>query len=142
ADRPELLPFLPMVYAAWSDGVLSAPELAAIRDRAAAQAWLEQDAREALAGWLDPDRPPSAPALLALRERLRGLGTGPEDETRRSLVELGLALAHAEAGEGVWDHVDARRALRDLERELGTAPEEAVRRVLASGPPERVPAPA
>src|SRR5690606_29544810 len=32
--------------------------------------------------------------------------------------------------------------LRDLERELGTAPEEAVRRVLASGPPERVPAPA
>jgi acyl-CoA oxidase len=62
-DMPELLPFLPLVCVAWSDGILSAAEIAAIRDRVAAQDWLDEDARSALADWLNPDLPPSGPCL-------------------------------------------------------------------------------
>lgn len=80
-DRPELLPFLPLVYAAWSDGVLSGPELASIRDRASSQEWLDEEARAALANWLDPARPPSALALTRLKDRLRSLGGGEAGET-------------------------------------------------------------
>lgn len=39
-DLPELLPFLPMVYAAWSEGALPGPVFEAIRDGVAAQGWL------------------------------------------------------------------------------------------------------
>ena len=136
ADRPDLLPFLPMVYAAWSDGVLSVTELEAIRERISAQKWLEADARAALARWLDPHNPPSARALAGLGERLRALGRGTDAEARRSLVKLGLELARAEAGAGVWTQPDAQRELHELEREPGLLPAEAVRRVMAEPLPE------
>ena len=135
--QPELLPFLPLVYAAWSDGVLSAAELGAIRDRISSQTWLSEEARDTLATWLDPDRPPSPNTLAGLKDHLRSLGTEPGAESRRSLVELGLHLARAQAGEGVWTTPAAHRALDELEKELGTVPREAVRRVLDSTPTGR-----
>ena len=138
ADRPDLLPFLPMVYAAWSDGVLSVAELEAVRDRVAAQEWLTEDARAVLARWLDPSHPPSARALAGLKERLRSLGRGADAEARRSLVKLGLELARTEAGDGVWTQPDAQQALHELERELGLLPAEAVRRVMAEPVSERI----
>ena len=138
-DMPELLPFLPLVYLAWSDGMLSAAELEAIRDRVASQSWLDEDARGALADWLNPDRPPSAPALMALRDRLRSLRADPGADSRRSLVELGLELARAEAGKGPWTSREARSSLEELERALGTVPREAVRRLLGE-PGPRMPA--
>ncbi|MSP63225.1 MAG: acyl-CoA oxidase [Myxococcales bacterium] len=130
-DRPELLPFLPLVYAAWADGVLTARELEAIRGRISAQDWLEEGARDALSSWLDPARPPSPSALVGLRERLRSVSGGVAGETHRTLVELGLDLARAEGAQDTWTTPEARRALEELERELGVVPEEAVRRVLA-----------
>ncbi len=136
-DLPELLPFLPLVYAAWSDGVLSGAELDAIRGRVSAQSWLNQGARDTLATWLDPELPPSPNTLAGLKDHLRSLGAGPGAESRRSLVELGLELAKAQAGDGVWSSPEARRALDELEHELGTVPHEAVRRILDSTPPER-----
>ena len=136
-DRPELLPFLPMVYAAWVDGVMSAQELATIRDRAAAQDWLDAGARDALATWLEPARPPAAAALVGLRERLRALVKTANEGTRRSLVELGLALASAEAGNGAWTQPEAQRALNELESDLRIVSAEAVRQILA----ETVPTP-
>lgn len=39
-DMPELLPFLPLVYLAWADGMLSASEFEAIRYRVSSQSWL------------------------------------------------------------------------------------------------------
>ena len=130
-DRPELLPFLPMVYAAWSDGVLTAAELRVIRDRAASQEWLDDGAREALTAWLDPSNPPPAAALTGLRDRLRLLRDELLTAAPSTLVELGLALARAEAGEGTWTQPGAEQGLRELEHELGIAPGEAARRVLA-----------
>ena len=123
-DRPELLPFLPVVYAAWSDGVLTATELRAIRDRAASQEWLDGGAREALTAWLDPSSPPPASALTGLRDRLRVLRDEFLTEAPGTLVELGLALARAEAGEGIWTQPEAEQGLRELEHELGIAPGE------------------
>jgi acyl-CoA oxidase len=139
-DRPELLPFLPLVYAAWADGVLTARELEVIRGRVAAQEWLDEGARNALGAWLDPGRPPSPSALVALRERLRALGVARSDDSQRTLVQLGLELARVEGGDHPWNAREARAALEDLERELGVVPEEAVRRALAHPLPAAAPA--
>ena len=63
-DRPELLPFLPLVYVAWSDGVLSEADLARIAERTLRHEWLDDDARALLSVWLDPGAPPS-PSMIA-----------------------------------------------------------------------------
>jgi len=116
--------------------MLSAAEFEAIRYRVSSQSWLDEDARGALADWLDPDRPPSARALMALRNRLRSLRVDPDADSRRSLVELGLELARAEAGKGAWTSREARSSLEELERALGTVPREAVRRLLGEPGPK------
>ena len=127
-----------MVYAAWADGVMSAQEFATIRDRVAAQDWLDAGARDALASWLDPERPPTAAALVGLRERLRALAGNASDETRRSLAELGLSLTSAGTGDEAWTRPEARRALIELESDLRIASAEAARQLVAETvPPPR-----
>jgi len=39
---------------------------------------------------------------MVLRDRLRSLRAGLGADSRRSLIEFGLEVARAEAGEGVW----------------------------------------
>src|SRR5687767_3179182 len=77
-EHPELLPFLPLVYVAWSDEVLSPDELAGIVERVAHHDWLDDEARALLRRWLDPDAPPSATSLEALRTRIRRLDESSE----------------------------------------------------------------
>lgn len=80
-----LTPVLPLIYVAWSDGTLTADEIAAIR--AVGGRWGAPD--KVLDAWLDPDRPPAAAALADLRARLQRVAPpGAQD-----LVEMGLALA-------------------------------------------------
>ena len=136
-ERPELLPFLPLVYVAWADGVLSEEELERIRERVRRHEWLDPEAREALDAWLRPRTPPSPSSLAALKDRLRGLGHDRPGETRRSLVGLGLELARGEGGdEGPWAAPDARRALEEIESALAVPGEEATRSLLDRPAPE------
>lgn len=130
-ERPELLPFLPLVYVAWADGVLTGDELERIRERVARQEWLDDEARGALDAWLRPDAPPSPSSLQALRERLRGLGGGLSGDTRRSLASLGIELARiGGADDGPWSAPEARRALEEMEAELAVPAEEAARSLM------------
>lgn len=67
----ELVPFLPLVYVAWTDGVLSSEELRRIHGEIREFEPVSPEARDALRAWLDPDAPPSPSALEALRNRIR-----------------------------------------------------------------------
>ncbi len=135
-DHPELLPFLPLVYVAWADGVLSHQELERIRERLDRQSWLEGDAREALDAWLDPLAPPSPSSLVALKERLRGLGDDLSGATHRSLAELGIELARADGlAASPWSGRGARAALEEMEALLGLPASEAARSVLGEEAP-------
>ena len=141
-DRPELLPFLPLVYVAWSDGVLTDAERERIRSHLTRHAWLDEESRELLQAWLDPAAPPPASSLASLRNRIQLLGSGLAAETRRSLVSLGIDLTRAEGeGQGPWHDPAAIDALRELETALGVLGEEAAKQLLpdetvsAEGPP-------
>ena len=142
-DRPELLPFLPLVYVAWSDGILTAPERERIRERLVRHEWLDEGSHDLLRSWLDPAAPPSASSLESLRARIRALGTGLAAETRRSLVGLGIDLTRAEGtGGGPWKDPAALDALRELETALGVVGDEAAKQLLpeadtAPRPPRR-----
>jgi len=122
--RPELLPFLPFVYVAWSDGVLNGEELRRIGERLRRHDGLDEGSRSLLLPWLDPDAPPGAASLEGLRTRIRAVRAGPAEAT---LLSLGLAMVRAESAEGFWSEPGATAALEELEAELGVVAREAVR---------------
>lgn len=143
-DRPDLLPFLPLIHAAWADGVLTASELEELCDQVERQPGLDADGRGRLRAWLRPERPPSPASLARTRALLRERAARVPSEERDSLGRLGLAMART-AGDGEWDESpwaseEARSGLLGIERSLGMAGAEAVHALLAEPTPSR-PAP-
>lgn len=138
-ERPELTPFLPFVWYAWADGVLSPAELGAFRAHVDAQEPISDEAGESLSRWLEPATPPSPADLDDLRGRIRGADVGGIPEALHSLSDLGLALWKAGgSGVGPWTDPEAVEGLRSLETALGVLGPEAARRALgAPAPRER-----
>lgn len=130
-DHPRLAAVLPLVLAAWEDGVLTGGEQRAFAGTLLTCPALEDEDRASLAPWLDPAKPPDARALAGLRGRILDLAP-PEALEAASLTELGMDLAGSVGVRGAWRHPDARRALADAEASLGILGREAVRRLLRS----------
>ena len=137
-DRPGLLPVLPLVHVAWSDGILTSGERRVFRELILESPALDDADKSALEPWLDPDAPPSPTAVWKLRERIQSLSS-PEGADSVSLTELGYHIARPSGGHRPWRDPDARHALASAEAALGVLGREAVRRVLA---PEARPRPA
>jgi acyl-CoA oxidase len=66
-----LHPLAPLLYLVWADGVLTPAELEGLREQAAGDTPLDHEARAVLRSWLDPENPPTAGELEALRELVR-----------------------------------------------------------------------
>jgi hypothetical protein len=94
-DDPRLLRFAPLVYEAWEDGDLTAPELEELR-ASLASAPLDDAARDALAAWLDPAHAPSAHDLHALRRatgaRAPNVALLPQPELEGTYQQLERAV--------------------------------------------------
>lgn len=88
-EEPRLRPFLPLLYAAWADGDLTAEEIDALRSRLSGL--FEGDCLPAVEGWLRPDQPPPAGELARLGHQIR-LGL-PGRISHCGPAELGLRLA-------------------------------------------------
>jgi len=139
-DDPLLAPLLPMVYVAWADGVLTAEELDAIRERVGRLfSWLPEETRNALLAWLRPESPPTPAQLEILKEHVRKSAAECPEETRRSLADLGLGLADLDPElAGPWGAAEARAALDQLEASLGVVGREATRSLLRAPAPMAV----
>ena len=84
AGDARLMPFLPLVYVAWSDGILSARELDRVREELGTVEDLDPKRRDVLESWLQAESPPSPVALAELREVIRGLAPMISPDERRS----------------------------------------------------------
>ncbi|NIP56467.1 MAG: acyl-CoA oxidase [Gemmatimonadetes bacterium] len=133
-DRLDLVPFLPMIYVAWADGVLTPGEIQRICDRIEGAEWLDEEGREILSAWLRPDAPPTPKALAKLEERIRERARELPERAGRSLAELGLEIAGGGGSGEAWESGRARRALEEMEGDVGVAPSEAVRDLLGLRP--------
>ena len=71
SDRSALLPFLPLLYVAWSDGNMELAELRAICSRVVDVWKMSPQDREQFARWLDPDQPPTENELGEMLARVR-----------------------------------------------------------------------
>lgn len=136
AEDPRLLAYLPMLYVAWADGDLSADEIESICTKVTAALDSETTCRDLLGSWLDPVRPPSARELQSLLVTIRRAARSLDARQKRSLSELGLALA---AAGGQRPSAAERQALAELEQALGLAGEDVTRDLLV--PRRPLPAP-
>lgn len=112
-EDPQLRPFLPLLWVAWSDGDMEESDLADLHARVEAMPWLRPAARLALASWLDPAAPPTPRELRALIDAVERVSATLSPERRRDLIELGASLA-GDAGSD-----DVKRALGELEERIG-----------------------
>ena len=125
-----LLPFLPMLYVAWSDAIIDTPELEAIRQKMQEQEWLLAGERKLLGRWIDPTNPP-APGqmqiwLKTIREAAADLGEAP----RQSLAELGVQIASGGSDERCLSP-ESCAALEEIEQALGVLSADAVQALIA-----------
>lgn len=136
-QNAELLPFLPMLYVAWADGVLAPSEMAAVQQKMLAQAWLPEGSKRRLANWLDPANPPSAAQMhewLALIRQARDRKSPPG---RQTLVQLGLEMARINDQDSYrrCSTPEACAALEEIEAALGIIGAEATGELLRPAPP-------
>jgi acyl-CoA oxidase len=127
SGKSALLPFLPLLYVAWSDGNLDLAELRAICGRVVDVWKMSPEDRDRFVRWLDPDQPPTANELDEILAMVRQESAGLSAEDRRSLTELGLALAR---GGGSAVSSDERAALEEIEHALGGNRSPAARKLL------------
>ncbi len=104
---------------AWADGELASEELEQLRDQIRGAGLPEG----ALAEWLDPGAPPSAERLLHLLDEVRWRAAEVLPERRRSLTELGIAIAEAD---GEYPTREERAAILRIEEALGLGGPDAV----------------
>ncbi|MEM7416920.1 MAG: acyl-CoA dehydrogenase [Gemmatimonadota bacterium] len=134
-DRTELVPFLPLVAAVWSDGVLSDEERAALEDHVLASDAFDDDTRDALAPWIDPAHPPDTESLAALRRAIRRAEIEDDGESTASLTDLGLALWSTVGEIGPWHDDETVSRLRASEAAAGLLGRETARRLRGLGGP-------
>lgn len=116
-EDPQLRPFLPLLWVAWSDGDLEPDELRAVAERVDAMPWLRPAARIALESWLDPSSPPSRREVGALLATIEKVAATLAPDRRRDLSALGASLAK----DSGLDPAELARALEELEDRLGVS---------------------
>jgi acyl-CoA oxidase len=133
AHLPGLIPFLPMLYVAWSDAVLTPSERAAMSAQVDRQDWLTAAEKAQLRQWLDPTRPPDVAEMKGWLRQIRQTAVDLNTYSRQSLATLGLQMASLTAPDTFRRCAtpEACAALDELEAALGVISVEAYRALLA-----------
>ncbi len=131
--NPAILPLLPMIYVAWSDGELTVSEIQLVLNEALKQKWIDPGLTETLSEWLNPDDPPSAFALQAILQAITDASTSLSHHQRTSLADLGTAIAQQTGLEKTpdWNPAGLKNALDLLEDALGLVRSESGQGLLA-----------
>ncbi len=122
-----VLPFLPMLYVAWSDEVISPAQIRSIENVLSTSSCLQVDQRQLIQKWLDPANPPSPTELQGWLSYIRANSSELTMDERRSLAELGASLVD---GEALSESCSTVNALKEIETELGVLGEEATAEML------------
>lgn len=130
-EAASLLPFIPVLYIAWADCVLTPTEIASIRQRISDQGGLTKTEQELLGRWLDPASPPTPELLQAWLKIIRDGAGDLSDSSRKTLLQLGAEISRAGTGDDRCASPEVCSALADVEQVLGVVSTEATQKVLS-----------
>ncbi len=114
-----VLPFLPMLYTAWSNEVISASQIRGIEKVLRTSKCMSPDQRKQIKQWLDPANPPS-PAVV--QSWLSYIREHSDIDKRCSIADLGASLVE---GDPLPKNCPTRKALEEIETDLCILGEEA-----------------
>jgi len=122
-----VLPFLPLLYVAWSDEVITPSQIRGIDKVLRNRKCLKPEQRKLIKEWLDPTNPPSASVIQSWKSYMRE--NCSDLDQKCSLADLGASLA----GEGVIPRdCSTRQALDEIETGLDILGEEATAEILGT----------
>ena len=127
-DDPELLPFLPFIYLAWSDGELGEAEVVSICQEFS-QTGVHQDCRTAFVGWLDPQDPPSPNELSEMLEVIRARSADIDQPEALDIESFAKTLGASGRGQGELTPAE-HDAIRMLGEQLGLSGREPTRAIV------------
>ncbi len=131
-DSPGIASVLPFLYIAWADGLLTPTQIEQIRTRIKAQRWLNEEERQRLCVWLDPQNPPDATTYYRWVRTIKESARDIPHAAQKSLAELGCAMASLANVAGPTE--EAKRALAEIEEALGIVGREVVRELVVERP--------
>ncbi len=127
-DDPDLLPFLPFIYLAWSDGELGDTEVDSICAELSSTG-VTKDCQMAFVGWLDPDDPPSPNELSRVLDTIRSHSSDIDDVETLDIESFAKTLAETGRGQGDLTAAE-QQAIRMLGEHLGLSGNEPTRAVI------------
>ncbi len=135
-QSPGLLIFLPMLYVAWSDSVLTEEEVNSINQTIQKQNWLTEQEKSFVSNRLQPEHPPTPQQLNEWLSIIKQAAPHIPQNSRKSLASLGLEITRISDQEKTqWQSSDAQQALAQIEEALGVITTEALDDLLVE-PPE------
>lgn len=127
---PGIRIMIPLLYAAWSDRVLTSSEVSNLREKAAKLNFLTAEDKAQLLVWSDPSTPPTRDLFkfweITCQEGAQDLGKD------KSLVSLGMALAVGKTTPPSWPQAADKKLLAELEAALGTLNQATFRNLFSS----------
>ena len=136
-QSPGLLIFLPMLYVAWSDSVLTEQEVTSIEQKILKQDWLSKSEKDFISGRLQPGHPPTPKQLKEWLQVIRLAAPHIPHDSRKSLASLGLEITRiSDQSKEQWQTENTQLALNQIEEALGVITTEALDDLLVTGPSE------
>ncbi|MEM7372266.1 MAG: acyl-CoA dehydrogenase [Bacteroidota bacterium] len=131
--HPNVLAFLPILYMAWSDDMLTPTEVATVNQMIADQSWLGEEEKAYIMARLDPAAPPSVSEVKQWLRTIKAAAKEVPALEKRTLVDLSMQLANlgSEAHAGMFKNDSATKALHEIQDALGIISVEAAREMLA-----------
>ncbi len=126
--QPGVLSFLPILYVAWADAVLTPTEIKKIEKKINGEKWLSNEEKEILSGWLDPKNPPSPETLKGWLEIVQNKSGTISEGKRKSLADAGVEIASIGADDDSTRCTtpEACKALYEIEEALGVIGDESL----------------
>lgn len=126
--QPGVLSFLPILYVAWADAILTPSEIQKIEKRISGEKWLSNEEKDILSGWLDPKNPPSPATLKTWLAVIQENSASISEGKKKSLADAGVDIASIGAKDDTTrcSTPEACKALYEIEEALGVIGDESL----------------
>ena len=116
---PSVKGFIPMIYVAWADGLLSPSEIRIIRQEIRQLPQLTDAEKNQLYNWIDPGHWPDEETFKAWMSMMKETRAEIDLKETQTIVDLGMAMAARSAEiDGETDLKALQKALENLQEKL------------------------
>ncbi len=120
---PAVKSFIPLLYVAWADGLLSPSEVKIIKREINKAGYLKDEEKDLLLKWADPSEWPDEQTFKEWMQLMKDTDKNVDFKHTDSIVELGIAMSEkAQVGHAPVDTSVIRASLDTLQEKLHVPP--------------------